>query len=382
MSTKSGAAVSGTKILAAAAAASAIRYKQDDLAYDLGLLAASDHHPVDPVAYQKDAEAALLKTATENTQLLVKQIFELPVQIEEVGPVAMLPDRTTKLPRAKPVPKPKPLTRWEKFAQTKGITKTKRSRNVWDDEKKEWAPRYGYKRANDSSSDWAMEVRDGAPDSEDPFERAALEKSHRVVKNQINHVRNLQRATKASDKSTGMGDEIATADAGKAKKLVLDGYSAAGSSGGALVAPRIREKSVDVAPKSKRARHDDDEHGAVAGKKKVSKKELKAARSAPIVHTTASGERLVVPVGVPQIAVAEGAMKGSEHKGRQKQSEGKHTKTERLKVVQRSTASLGKVRNPFGKTKQNNNAILLALFHCSLTLVLRGNLKSQRIHAR
>jgi hypothetical protein len=269
-----------------------------------------------------------------------------------------------------------------KVCSNQGYYQGKEEQKCMGRREKEWAPRYGYKRANDSSSDWAMEVRDGAPDSEDPFERAALEKSHRVVKNQINHVRNLQRATKASDKSTGMGDEIATADAGKAKKLVLDGYSAAGSSGGALVAPRIREKSVDVAPKSKRARHDDDEHGAVAGKKKVSKKELKAARSAPIVHTTASGERLVVPVGVPQIAVAEGAMKGSEHKGRQKQSEGKHTKTERLKVVQRSHCKLGKGEKSGGKTKLNNKTILSARYFCSLTLVLRENLKSQRIHVR
>ena len=37
------------------------------------------------------------------------------------------------LPREKPIPKPKPLTKWEKFRQEKGILeKGKRSRMVYD----------------------------------------------------------------------------------------------------------------------------------------------------------------------------------------------------------------------------------------------------------
>ena len=40
-------------------------------------------------------------------------------------------------------------TRWDRFAKEKGITGSKRSRNVWDDDMKEWRPRHGFKRAND-----------------------------------------------------------------------------------------------------------------------------------------------------------------------------------------------------------------------------------------
>ena len=49
------------------------------------------------------------------------------------------------LPREKPAPKAKEETRWEAFAKEKGIKKRKRERMVWDEEKKEWAPRWGYK---------------------------------------------------------------------------------------------------------------------------------------------------------------------------------------------------------------------------------------------
>ena len=48
------------------------------------------------------------------------------------------------LPREKPIPKPKPLTKWEKFRLEKGITeKGKRSRMVFDPITKDWVPRFG-----------------------------------------------------------------------------------------------------------------------------------------------------------------------------------------------------------------------------------------------
>jgi regulator of ribosome biosynthesis len=84
------AVISGAELLAAAGAAggaAALALKHDDLTYDLGLLAAFDSHPVDPAAFAEDAEAALEELATENTQLLIKRIFELPVEKTDLGPV-------------------------------------------------------------------------------------------------------------------------------------------------------------------------------------------------------------------------------------------------------------------------------------------------------
>ena len=56
------------------------------------------------------------------------------------------------------MPKPKPLTKWQQFAQSKGIVKQKKSKFVWDEAKKEWGRRYGYKKANDDTKPWLIEV--------------------------------------------------------------------------------------------------------------------------------------------------------------------------------------------------------------------------------
>jgi regulator of ribosome biosynthesis len=60
------------------------------------------------------------------------------------------------------VPKEKELTKWEKFAKEKGIVKKKRSRMLFDEEKGEYLPRFGYKKANDQSKQWAFEHKEGA----------------------------------------------------------------------------------------------------------------------------------------------------------------------------------------------------------------------------
>lgn len=49
----------------------------------------------------------------------------------------------------KPLPAPRELTRWEQFAQRKGIQKRKKDKLVWDESVGEWRRRFGYKRAND-----------------------------------------------------------------------------------------------------------------------------------------------------------------------------------------------------------------------------------------
>ena len=56
----------------------------------------------------------------------------------------MLPDIVTPMPREKPVPKQKVQTKWEAFAEKKGIEKKKRSRMVYDDDSESYKPRYGY----------------------------------------------------------------------------------------------------------------------------------------------------------------------------------------------------------------------------------------------
>lgn len=48
--------------------------------------------------------------------------------------MAKLPAPKYRLPRARKIPEPKALTKWQKFAQEKGIKKQKRDKKVYDQE--------------------------------------------------------------------------------------------------------------------------------------------------------------------------------------------------------------------------------------------------------
>jgi hypothetical protein len=63
------------------------------------------------------------------------------------------------LPRAKPLPKPKPPTKWERFARAKGIHSQRRDRKVWDEESQSWVARWGWKGKNKAEeTQWLHEV--------------------------------------------------------------------------------------------------------------------------------------------------------------------------------------------------------------------------------
>ena len=148
-------------------------------------------------------------------------MFTLPEATEQgivSGLLVELPQPTTKLPREKPLPQPKPPTRcgaracapphargaqsptgargrWEKFAKEKGIKKRKRGKNEWDDSRQEWRPRHGFESINDQSDVPIIEAksweRTGA---EDPFTLQSREKKTRVKAQEGRQVKNLQAA--------------------------------------------------------------------------------------------------------------------------------------------------------------------------------------------
>ena len=90
-----------------------------------------------------------MEVARAITQSLANKLFAQPAEPVQGGRLAQLPPPTTVLPREKPLPKPKPLTKWQKFAQEKGIKKRKRSKLEFDEASGDWKRRHGYQRAND-----------------------------------------------------------------------------------------------------------------------------------------------------------------------------------------------------------------------------------------
>lgn len=129
--------------------------------FDLGHLAAFD---INPLSSSKEED--LLNAARDGTQLLLNAILSCPIQSTNEGVLITLPEPTTRLPREKPVPTESAETKWAKFARLKGIKAKKRDgKMVFDEEKEDWVPKWGYKGQNkDAETAWAVELDDKKED--------------------------------------------------------------------------------------------------------------------------------------------------------------------------------------------------------------------------
>ena len=166
------------------------------------------------IFHSEDLEAYLQSNARDGVQALLNALFALPSTPSPDGPVAKLPPPLTQLPRAKPLPKPKTLTKWEKFAKEKGISHRKKEKAVWDEEKQEWVNRWGWKGKNkELEEQWLTEVPANAgtclPPSplleayscesstdidHDPSKVSRAERKARMAKNEQQMAQNTARA--------------------------------------------------------------------------------------------------------------------------------------------------------------------------------------------
>lgn len=90
--------------------------------------------------------------------------------------VIELPEPITILPREKPLPEPKPTTKWEKFAREKGIKKRKHSRLVWDEISGSYKPRQIVKNRKPA-------IMDAPADGLNPYKKLNEDKKARIAKN-------------------------------------------------------------------------------------------------------------------------------------------------------------------------------------------------------
>ncbi|XP_022067053.1 ribosome biogenesis regulatory protein homolog [Acanthochromis polyacanthus] len=180
-------------------------HKELDLDFDVGNLLACDKNRVESRDFREQKKEDFLRSlARDNTQLLINEIWKLPTERVEEAIVAKLPEPSTPLPREKPPPKPRPPTKWEQFAKLKGIQKKKKTNLVWDENAKEWRRRWGYKRANDDTKEWLIEVPETADPNEDQFAKRVKAKKERVAKNELNRLRNIARAQKVKVPGVGL----------------------------------------------------------------------------------------------------------------------------------------------------------------------------------
>lgn len=163
---------------------------------DVGNLLVVDQDPIKFSDFKKKKEDILKTLARDNTQFLFNAVWQLPIEKLENVVVVKLPEASTTLPREKPIPKPKPLTKWQEFAKRKGIRKTKRGRMLWDEASESWKPRWGFKRGKDPTKDWLIEVPANADPYEDQFLKRERGKSERVAKNEYQRLKNIGHSQK------------------------------------------------------------------------------------------------------------------------------------------------------------------------------------------
>ena len=176
---------------------------------------------------RSNLEEHLQSLARDGTQALINTLFSLPTVVSPDGPLAQLPPPVYRLPRAKPLPKPKPPTKWDLFARAKGIQKKRKEKRVWDEEKQEWINSWGRGGKNRKVEDqWLTEVPRNAGMSGlihsfiirivnimtdvdfDPRKEARDERKDRIAKNEKQRQQNLSRSSEQTNPREGRKREI------------------------------------------------------------------------------------------------------------------------------------------------------------------------------
>ncbi|VDK84150.1 unnamed protein product [Onchocerca ochengi] len=162
---------------------------------DAGNLLIIDNDPlIDEDSTSKPSEEQLSAKVRDNAQFLFNKIWELERKRIDETICAKLPSPIFRLPREKPLPIERQLTKWEQYAQEKGIRKRKKDRKVFDEQTQEWKARYGYKRVkDDSAKDWLIEIPDNKDPMVDYFDERQKAKRERVDKNEMQRLRNIAR---------------------------------------------------------------------------------------------------------------------------------------------------------------------------------------------
>ena len=168
--------------------------KEISLDHDLGYLTSIDMNGIDPKRHMD--EEYLMAVARDDTQLLMNEILGLPRRkgTDGSGIIIQLPPPSTLLPREKPLPKPRGMTKWQEFAEKKGIsTKRKTGQLVWDEETKDWVPRWG-PRSKNNREPWVMEVAaDGKEEDVDVRAKLKATRTEGIRKNEQHRMANLAR---------------------------------------------------------------------------------------------------------------------------------------------------------------------------------------------
>jgi hypothetical protein len=160
--------------------------------FDLGHMLCLDTNPLPSLPSDTTAKETILASrAQQVSQALIHQLLRTcPItrSTDDGNLQLTLPSPETPLPREKSIPKEKEKSKWEKFAEKKGIKAKRREGKLeYDDESGAWKPRYGYKgkkAAGGVESDWIVEVDDKKNGDEEKGDKRARGKGDTARRNE------------------------------------------------------------------------------------------------------------------------------------------------------------------------------------------------------
>lgn len=166
----------------------------DGINIDVGSLLAVDT--------RQGLEGAIEERCRPAVEALIQTIFALPSELTDDGRAVILPRPLFILPREKPVPRERSLTKWETYAKEKGIQKKKkRDRLVWDEATQDFLPRYGKGSTTSLKLNAILPHSDNLKPGEDPFTAAKRAKKNRTKDNKKQQHQNLGRSRKKTKKN-------------------------------------------------------------------------------------------------------------------------------------------------------------------------------------
>jgi Ribosome biogenesis regulatory protein (RRS1) len=125
----------------------------------------------------------------------------LPTKYDLSRSIYVLPEKEAceevRFPRSREIPREKEKTRWQVFAEEKGIKKKsgRKGGRVRDEETGEYAPAFGRGSRSDVDRNWLIELKDNEDPGIDRHSLLGTEKRKRVQKNKDNREKNQRRAS-------------------------------------------------------------------------------------------------------------------------------------------------------------------------------------------
>ena len=168
--------------------------EKNNITIDYGHLLLTDSSPL-----EKITESKILKTLKSNYinftnglfQILKNQIGEDDENrdYDKEKDEIILPKKILTLPRSLPIPKPKQMTKWEKYKKEKGIIQRKRGRMVYSEIAKDWVPRWGKGSIKkiENEANWALEEKEYGIN---PFDKKNQEKNLIKQKQKMREIKN------------------------------------------------------------------------------------------------------------------------------------------------------------------------------------------------